>query len=497
MMWPTCPTVYEINTWVWLHNLSWEAKHPVTLGNVPETELKRLADYGFDAIWLMGVWQRSKIGRKIAQEHSILQEEYRQAVPDYSSEDVIGSPYAISNYQVDSALGSNQQLAALRQRLRENGLRLILDFIPNHLARDHHWLIDYPERFIQGTLDDLQQAPLNYFTANDGRVLAHGRDPYFDGWSDTVQLDYRQQDTRQAMADLLLEVAGHCDGVRCDMAMLLIHDVFLQTWGGDFYPPDAEFWPMAIKKVKESHNDFLMMAEVYWGLESELQKMGFDYTYDKDCYDYLLGGQVKKVRIHLCANLKYQFHLVRFIENHDEKRALEAFGDPRRCQAAATIALTLPGMRLFHEGQFEGYRLKLPVQLGRRHSELIDEDMEAFYRRLLAVLRDPVFHNGQWRLLTTNIPKKGKLSYGDLIAYQWTLGTNYRLIVVNFSPDPAQCFLPLEISGVEGNSWRLHDLMNDSVEYIANGDELSSRGLYLNMPAYGYNIFKLDLQSTR
>jgi len=442
----------------------------------------------------MGVWQRSEIGRKVAQEHPTLQSEYRLALPDYTSADVISSPYAIHSYQVDQSLGGNQQLDELRQRMQQHKLRLILDFVPNHFAKDHNWLIEHPERFIQGTLDNLLQDPLNYFATEDGQVFAHGKDPHFDGWSDTVQLDYRQPGTRQAMSELLLEVASLCDGVRCDMAMLLVNDIFLRTWGGSSHPLEDEFWPLAIRNIKARHSDFIMIAEVYWGLESKLLKMGFDFTYDKEIYDYLLDMQAKKVRAHLSTNLKYQFHLVRFIENHDEKRAVEAFGDPQRSLAVATLALCLPGMRLFHEGQLQGCRLKLPVQLRRRHPEPIDTHMEEFYQRLLTALRDPVFHDGEWRLLKPRIQVTKKSVHNDLVAYQWVLGENYRIVVVNLSPNSTQCILPLEIFGLEGHSWQLHDLLNDLV-YISDGEDLSSRGLCFDILAYGYHMFKLDGQS--
>ncbi len=489
--WPTYPVVYEINTWVWLNDLSQKADRPVTLEHVPQAELERLASYGFDALWLMGVWQRSPGGRRVAQEHSGLQVEYRRALPDYTLEDVIGSPYAIYCYQVDPALGGDKELAVLRQRLRKLGLRLILDFVPNHLAVDHAWLTKRPERLVQGDPTSLIREPGNYFDHSTGDrqwVFAHGRDPNFDGWTDTVQLDYRRPDTRQAMSDVLMAVAKRCDGVRCDMAMLVSRDVFLRTWGGEFDPPWAEFWPTAIAGVKASHADFLMLAEVYWDLEWELQQQGFDYTYDKRLYDRLLGGDATSVRLHLHASLEYQRHLARFIENHDEERALTAFG-PQRSRAVATLALALPGLRLLYEGQLEGRQSKLPVQLGRRRSEPPEPGLEPFYRRLLVALRHPVFHDGDWRLLESQREWPGNLSYRNFVAYHWVLGEERRLVVANLAPEPAQCFLSLDLPALAGRAWRLQDLLSDS-QYVRNGDELLARGLYLDLPGYGYHLFE-------
>ncbi len=488
--WRDYPLIYEINTWVWLNGLGRKAGQPASLGHVPERELERLAGYGFDALWLMGVWQRSPRGRKIAQEIPYLQEQYHRALPDYTPDDTAGSPYAIYRYQVDPALGGDGELASLRRRLRQFGLRLILDFVPNHLAIDHTWVTEHPERLVQGAPANLQIEPDNYFAASD-RVLAHGRDPYFPGWSDTVQLDYRRPDTRRAMGDMLLTVAERCDGVRCDMAMLVIRDVFLRTWGGEFDPPGEEFWPAAIDAVKDAYPDFLMLAETYWDLEYELQRMGFDYTYDKRLYDRLVEGDVRLVRDHLrLASLEYQAHLVRFIENHDEGRALETFG-PQHSRAAAAVALTAPGARLLHDGQIEGRRVKLPVQLGRRPSEPVEPGMEPFYRQLLAALDDPVFHDGQWVFLEPREAWPGNVSCNNFVAYGWALGEERRLVAANLAAGSSQCFLPLELPELAGHTWELQDLLS-TAQYERDGDDLLARGLYLDLPGFGYHLFKLQ-----
>ncbi|UCC64788.1 MAG: alpha-amylase [Anaerolineae bacterium] len=487
--WPTYPVIYEINTWAWLSDLGREAERPVTLGNVPQAELERLAGYGFDGLWLMGVWRRSQRGRQIAREHPGLQAENRGALPDYAPEDVVGSPYAVAGYQVDPAMGGDEELAALRHRLRSLDLRLILDFVPNHLAADHGWLAQHPERLLQGSATDLVQEPGNYFEGQ-GRVFAHGRDPHFDGWTDTVQLDYRRPDTRRAMSDALLAIAERCDGVRCDMAMLVTRDVFLRTWGGHFDPCRAEFWPAAITDVRASQPDFLVLAEVYWDMEWELQQQGFDYTCDKRLYDRLLSGDATSVWLHLQADLAYQRRLARFIENHDERRALAAFG-PQRSRAVATLALTLPGLRLLHEGQLEGRRLKLPVQLGRRQSEPPEPGLEPFYRRLLAALRHPVFHDGDWRLLEPQAQLAGNASDCSIVAQRWVLGEEVRLAAVNLSPGPAQCFLRLDLSPLAGQPWQLQDLLSD-VHYVRDGDELLARGFHMELPGYGYRFFRLQ-----
>jgi hypothetical protein len=494
--WPKYPSVYEINAWVWLNDLSEAGGKPLTLDGVPQAELERIAGYGFDAVWLMGVWERSPGARQVSRSNPEWQAEFRHFMPDYTEQDVVGSPYAIYDYRVDPSLGGDEELAALRARLRESGMLLMLDFVPNHLALDHAWLTLHPERFVQGTNELLQREPQNYFAHGEGaeaRVFAHGRDPYFDGWPDTAQLDYRRPETRESMTDALLSVAAKCDGARCDMAMLLTREVFRRTWGGEFEPHWAEFWPEAVARLKAARPDFLLLAEVYWDLEYELQQQGFDYTYDKRLYDRLQGDDAPAVRAHLGGGFEYQSRLARFVENHDERRALEAFG-PARCPAVSTLSLTLPGLRLLHEGQLDGWRLKLPVHLGRRPKEPSEHAVREHYRRLLAALGEDIFHKGFWRLLEARAAWDGNPSHGNYLATCWTLEGDSRLVVVNLSPDRAQCYLPLGIDELAGRAWLLKDLLGDA-RYLRDGDSLLSPGLYLDVPGYGFHLFELEMVS--
>jgi glycosidase len=490
--WPKYPTVYEINAWVWLNELSRAHERPLTLGDVPQSELDRLAGYRFDALWLMGVWERSPGARQISRTHPALLEEYRRTLPRYNEADVVGSPYAIRGYHVDPALGGDEGLAWLRARLRESGLRLVLDFIPNHFAIDHAWVKEHPERLVRGDDAGIEREPQNYFRAGNTEracVFAYGRDPYFDGWPDTVQLDYRRAETRDAMTDALLSVAAKCDGARCDMAMLVTHDIFLRTWGGEFDVPGTEFWPEAVGRVKAKHPNFLLMAEVYWDMEYELQRQGFDFAYDKRLYDRLRDDDATAVRAHLRAELSYQSRLARFVENHDELRAQEAFGHARS-PAVAALALTLPGLRLLHEGQLEGRRTKLSVHLGRRPPEPTDACVEEEYRRLLAALSHTIFHEGDWRQIEPRAAWSGNDSQRHFVASLWTHGEDLRLVAANLSRGHAQCYLPLELPQLAGRSWLLKDLLSEAA-YTREGGGLLSPGLYLDLPAYGHHLFEI------
>lgn len=488
--WPNYPVILEINTWVWLNELSSKEGYSVTLGNVPQAELDRLAEYGVDGIWLMGVWRRSPGARAYDRKNPALLEKCRKILPDFTLEDISGSPYAIYRYQVDPVLGGPKELDALREQLRQRDLRLMLDFVPNHFGCENAWLKKYPERFVKGNDEDLHNEPDGYFSAC-GHVFARGRDRYFV-WPDTVQLDYRQPETREAMRETLLEIAKHCDGLRCDMAMLVTHDIFCDIWGGDFDLYGTEFWPIAIDAVKTKYPEFLMIAEVYWEMEYALQQHGFDYTYDKRLYDRLADDDATLVLEHLHgANLEFQSHLLRFLENHDEERAMVSFG-AERSRAAATTALPLPGMRLVHEGQVEGNQVRLPIQLGRRPVESPEPEIEAFYKRLLAALRDPIFHEGTWQLLHPQEEWSGNPSYRHVVAYRWTSGKEQRLVVVNLAATPSQCFLPLNMPELAGKVCYLDDLLSNTF-YERDGDEVVNTGLYLDLPGYGYHLFSLQL----
>ncbi|MGB7950150.1 MAG: alpha-amylase family glycosyl hydrolase, partial [Candidatus Binatia bacterium] len=267
--WPKYPSIYEINTWVWLSELSERTSAAVTLGSVPEAEWDAIAAYGFDAVWLMGIWERSPAGIAIANQNKDLLADFKRALPDYRQHDNVGSPYCVRRYVVDEHLGGPAGLAAARRALAQRNIRLILDFVPNHVARDHPWVTDHPEYFIQGDPDDVARDPVS-FTKVGGRVFACGRDPYFPAWQDVLQLNAFQPGLREAVNETVSLIASQCDGIRCDMAMLLLNAIFERTWGGRVgHAPATEYWRALIPAVKQRHPDFLLIAEAYWDLEWE------------------------------------------------------------------------------------------------------------------------------------------------------------------------------------------------------------------------------------
>ena len=307
---PMYPALYQVNTRVWLTERSAVLGRQATLDDIPEAVLDRLAEMGFDWIWLLSVWRTGSAGRALSRADQTLRREFEASLPDLRDADIAGSGFAIKGYSVPSKMGGQAALARLRKRLHRRGMRLMLDFVPNHTALDHPWVVAHPERYVAGTEIDLAKSPGNYAWVKGpdrDRLLAHGRDPYFPGWPDTLQLDYSQPTTQEAMLRELTSIAERCDGVRCDMAMLLLPDVFERTWGRR--APD--FWATAIPQVRAGAPEFCLLAEVYWDLEWEMIQKGFDYAYDKRLYDRLRAGAAGPVREHLSAGLDYQDHLAR------------------------------------------------------------------------------------------------------------------------------------------------------------------------------------------
>jgi len=414
------PLLYELNTRCWIEQVRAQHGQHIDLGCIPDCTIAEIAGLGFTHVWAMGVWTTGPLCRKHALTYWKPPAAKRHADAFTSDDDVVGSPYAVSAYRVAKNLGGEEGLSRFRRQLHRHGLRLILDFVPNHVAIDHHWLIERPELFVQSE----EQRPETFrfavpdeFTEAGARAgdmarahpehggstpwFAHGRDPYFAAWSDTAQLDYRKPETQQAMREALLEVAAQCDGVRCDMAMLLLSEVFRSTWKE--WPvlgsqTADEFWPETIRRVKAAHSRFTFIAEVYWDREAELQRAGFDYTYEKAFYDLLeqrnYGALIQRLSE---RSPHYLERSLWFLENHDEQRVAARFSLPEHKLAAALLLLGLPGMSLIYEGQLEGWNIFVPVQIRRWPAGVVrSAEIAGLYQQLLTSRREARFHERVW-----------------------------------------------------------------------------------------------------
>jgi len=480
------PHLLELSAWPWLQRLSSQTGRLNTLATVPGQIWDAYAAQGFDLIYLMGVWQRSPIGRDLARSHPELRAEYDRVLPGWSDEDVPGSPYCISEYIPDSRMGGWDGLDAARAALHSRGMQLIVDFVPNHTAFDHPWTHAHPERYVLGDPESIRARP-GEFREVGGVAIACGRDPYFAPWTDVAQLNYFNPDTRAAMIDVLRTISHHADGVRCDMAMLALNEVFERTWrpilGAGWPVSTSEFWPVATREV----SSLLYLAEVYWDLEWTLQQQGFHFTYDKRLLDRLHGGTASEVRGHLQADPAFSNRLTRFLENHDEPRSAAQLA--HRLPAAATMLATLPGMRFFFDGQLDGARHRAPVQLGRWPEEPTTPEIRDLYDVLLSVSREDIFHDGTWELL--HVGDAGNESHANLIAWQWTHDAERFVIVVNLGVGSADGHIHLPaLPG--GDAWTFTDRLTGA-QYRWERSSLEGRGLYVSLDGGRAHVLAMNV----
>lgn len=488
---PLYPSLYEINTRVHLTELSGSLDRRATLDDIPDGELDHLAELGFDWVWLLSVWSTGAAGQAISRSRHDWRQEFAETLADLRDDDIAGSGFAITSYRVHPGLGGEPALARLRERLKQRGLRLMLDFVPNHTALDHLWVERHPDYYVPGTELDLARIPQRYtrlkYPGGD-RILAHGRDPYLPGWPDTLQLNYANPATQEAMIGELEKIARQCDGLRCDMAMLVLPEVFEKTWGRAATP----FWPRAIERIRGQSPGFCFLAEVYWDLEWTLLQQGFDYAYDKRLYDRLRAGPARPIREHLRASLDYQRKLARFLENHDEPRAAAIF-PPARHEAAAVITYLSPGLRFFHQGQLVGRTKRISPHLVRAPAEPADDRLRRFYEDLLATVGS--LTDGEWTLLDCMPAWDGNWTWDCFIAWCWQDAHGQRtLLTVNYAANQSQCYVRLPWPDLAGRAVLLNDRLGPA-RYERAGTDLVSTGLYLDLPPWGRHAFAVSNRS--
>jgi len=436
------PLLLEVNTRCWLRALSDKLGRPVTLATVPEEEFRFWQERHFTHVWLMGVWAAGPKARDLARAQPNLQVLSREAFGERGVEELAGSPYAVADYTVARALGGAAALRRFRATLHQHGLGLVLDFVANHLGLDHPWLAKETGLFVSSLEQRPETFPVN--TTQGLRWVAHGKDPYFPAWNDTAQLDHRLAAARKAALAALHRVAAQCDGVRCDMAMLLLNDVFTKTWAHlPAHGPalTGEFWAGAIAGVKERHPQFLCIAEAYWDLEPRLRALGFDYIYDKKFYDCLTRRDWPALQAHVRSGA---FPPARFLENHDEPPIASVLGVAGQ-KAAAVLLLAQSGLRLLHGGQLAGRRRRTPVQFARFWPEAPEPEIVSFYDRLLSLLPQTAVGRGEMEFCQTGLP--------HCFAMKWQADpARLSLVSVNLAPHRAAFALPDLGPGLETRS---------------------------------------------
>jgi len=511
--------LYEINTRTWKSARDTDGVHKFGgFNSITLHDLKSLKSSGFNSLWLMGIWD---VGPKV------------RAISKRYGDDFQGSPFAIRDYRVSEELGTEKEFDALIDRAHGLGLKVVVDFVPNHMGLDSDWLNCHPEFFIHKVVShteaglsdsELEKRHPGYFVHRTPSypqghrrvpktiLVAYGKDPYFYPWIDTAQLDYAEPTLRRRMTEVLCDLARKVDGVRCDMAMLVlreqvkIHRHPEMTWDAFNRLMPEEFWPEAIRSVKRVNPLFTFMAETYWSMEGYLQQLGFDYTYNKPLYEALCSafqsanaeGLLNFMR--LLGN-DFLSRGVHFIENHDEERAMNILGEERQ-RAAATALCTLPGMALLHQGQMDGKRERLPVQRAVSiHQEPANAGLRAFYEGLLKATSRPLFREGRLNVLYSN--------NSSFISYARVDDNQKAVVIINTSSHLQKGTVTLTpgVNLKSGVAYELQDLFYDlkSPEikrlstvhptYKCKAAHLINHGLYVELAPFDAHIFMIEPDS--
>ena len=310
----------QIHTRIWVNEIrskiAPENKH-FTLDDIPVSEWQAFKKQGFDIIYLLGVWEVDTLTEDIFKKKN-LQHEFDEVLSDWSWEDTCGSPFSIRKYEINPALGNENTLKNLKNVLNGIGLELVLDFVPNHFGLTTEY-IAIPNLFMEEKNFSTSTRDYEVYTTSQGKkAIYHGKDPYFPPWEDTLQLDYSSKITKEFMKNQLLVIAEVCDGVRCDMAMLMVNRIIQQSWGSKMHEQlITEFWSDTINDVKSKNPNFTFIAEVYWDMEEEMLNLGFDYCYDKKLFVALRDRNYGYLEYILSKNQHFQNTTVRFLDNHD------------------------------------------------------------------------------------------------------------------------------------------------------------------------------------
>lgn len=418
-----------INTRLWLSELSQRYQQVITLDTIPdEAWTDKLANY--DIFWFMGIYLPSQFSASHAKKYT---HQYTYALPNINPEkDVVASPFAVANYLPNPRLVENWQVwDGMVEKLHRADKKVYIDFVPNHTAVDHPWAVEHPEYFIQASKGQYLARPDFYQVIDNNRgqthYLAHGKDPNYPEWSDTLQLNYGREDVHQAMTEQLLSLVDHVDGLRCDMAMLLNPSTFLRTWGWTLNNEEKEyvsqhpFWQKAIPQAKAKAmslgKSFDFMAEAYW--EKDLLAKNFDYIYLDELYKHLLRVAKGESSHHLKEHIKHLLYCAKnqrtckdtvYLENHDEERAIKSMGKEFSQAAAALISFLPNTMLLINQGQDEGKTIRPPMQINRSPQEKSDIQLKNYYQNLLQLKQSKLFREGQWSMAQLNQQAKNLIT---------------------------------------------------------------------------------------
>ncbi|KAJ6230276.1 alpha amylase [Anaeramoeba flamelloides] len=484
------PLMMEYSTRPWLYSLSQKYGKTINLGNIPDSEYDALQDQKLDYIWMMGIWKLGAYGLRYDRTNQAELSYFKTLLPDFTIDDVIGSPYAITEYVINPDIGTTQDLINFRKRLNGMGTKLILDFVPNHSAVDSPWNTTNPNYYIHAPKGSVPPYDSSRYLPWG---IAYGGEKYDGAWKDTAQLNYWNQDLRNAQTQNLLTIAKYADGIRTDMTQLALNDVIQMDWSNElsswgYNKPSTEFWCEAISSVKNQYPDLIFLGEQYWGYDDQLINCGFDFLYDKALLDHLASYKMSDIWSYLNSKISYFPKYSHYTENHDEPRAITKFGSWWQADAGALASFTLPGMRFSFEGQWKGFKNKLDVHLRRAKSEDPNQDVVDFYKKFQDILATDVFRKGTWSLINDCSNKN------QLITYRWYYkksdgSYDKRLVVINLSGYQASGNVVVSDAYAQsGDDIVITELLTDK-QYTRSASEMRSTGLDVIVNSWYAQIF--------
>jgi len=542
------------NTYVWLHQLSidyhQEIKH---LNQVPDKELEKLANWGFNGLWLIGLWERSLASKWIKQ---------RCGNPE-----AVASAYSLKDYSIAEDLGGDAAYQNLRDRAWQRGIRLASDMVPNHMGIDSNWVIDHPDWFISlphspfpsYSFDNPDLSPVDrvgifiedgYYNRADAavvfkrvdkhsgetRFIYHGNDGTNMPWNDTAQLDYLKQEVREAVIQTILHVARKFPIIRFDAAMTLAKKHYQRLWfpapgTGGAIPSRAEhgltndqfdkafpeeFWREVVDRVAQEVPDTLLLAEAFWLMEGYfVRTLGMHRVYNSAFMNMLRNEENTKYRLVIKNTLEFDPQIlkryVNFMNNPDEKTAVEQFGKGDKYFGICTLMVTMPGLPMFGHGQIEGFAEKYGMEYYRPY---LDEEQDKYLiqrhqQQIFPLLKRRDLFAGVRNFFLYDFYVAKNQVYEDVFAYSNGIGNERALVVYHNRYGSTQgwvkfstSYLNKETGGLASTSLfeglnlkggpNTYVIFKDGItgmEYIRRCQEVKDKGLNFQLDAYTCHVF--------
>jgi glycosidase len=546
------------NIYVWLDQLSKTYGRLITkLNEIPLEELETLQRIGFSGLWLIGLWERSPASQKIKQLCG-----NPEAVP---------SAYSLFDYQIAEDLGGEEAYQDFRDKAWRCGIRLASDMVPNHVGIYSRWIIEHPDWFISldhnpypwytyggSDLSHDERVGLfvedHYYSRTDAAVVFkrddrwtgseqyvyHGNDGTSMPWNDTAQLNYLNPEMREAMIQTILHVARKFPVIRFDAAMTLTKRHFQRLWfpqpgTGGAIPTRAEFgmskqefdrampnefWREVVDRLAVEAPDTLLLAEAFWLLEGYfVRTLGMHRVYNSAFMNMLRDEDNAKYRTVLKNTLEFDPEVLRrfvnFMNNPDERTAVDQFGKDNKYFGICTLMITLPGLPMFGHGQIEGYAEKYGMEYRRSYwDENPDKSlMERHEREIFPLLHLRYLFAGVDNFLLYDFYSADGKVNEDVFVYSNAVGSERSLVAYHNRNNNASGWIRtstmfstknhadgkrvliqktlgvgLSIPPTHNRFTIFRDHLS-RLEYIRQNVDLCEKGLYVELGPYEYHVF--------